>query len=240
MSLVWRHSGRPRPFSRLQRGLSLVELMVGIAVGLFVVAGAVMVVATQLGDNRRLLLDTQLQQDLRATLDIVTRELRRSGSVAEASALASLWQEGSATVVENNLAGIELNEAGNEIVFRYRRAGNEGPYGFKRDGGVIKSLLGAGWQDLTDGNVMAVTAFTVTPDAEDPPVPPVQIPCPRLCADGTSDCWPKLVVRSYTVDISAQSRSDPAVQRTMRSVVRVRNDLVQFDEALPPNQACPA
>ncbi len=58
---------------------------------------------------------------------------------------------------------IDLNEAGNEIVFSYRRAGNEGPYGFKLEGTVIKSLLGPGWQDLTDGNVMSVTDFKVTP-----------------------------------------------------------------------------
>lgn len=56
-----------------QRGLSLVELMVGITVGLFVVAAAATLVANQLSDNRRLLLETQVQQDLRATMDIITR-----------------------------------------------------------------------------------------------------------------------------------------------------------------------
>ncbi|MBK7276746.1 MAG: prepilin-type N-terminal cleavage/methylation domain-containing protein [Betaproteobacteria bacterium] len=240
MPLTRQHARQAVLGARSQRGLSLVELMVGIAVGLFVVAGAVMVVTTQLGDNRRLLLDAQLQQDLRATLDIVTREVRRAGGVADATALAGFWQEGSATVAENNLAPIALNEGGSEIVFRYRRAGDEGPYGFKLDGTTIRSLLGDGWQELTDGNIMSITEFKVTAVAEDPPAPPVQIPCPRLCADGTSDCWPTLAVRSYTVDIGAQSRIDPAVQRSVRSVVRVRNDVVQFDDSLPPNQACPA
>ena len=51
--------------------------MVGVAVGLFVVAAASMLVATQLSDNRRLTLETQVQQDLRAAADIITRELRR-------------------------------------------------------------------------------------------------------------------------------------------------------------------
>ena len=88
MPLTRQHARQAVLGARSQRGLSLVELMVGIAVGLFVVAGAVMVVTTQLGDNRRLLLDAQLQQDLRATLDIVTREVRRAGGVADATALA--------------------------------------------------------------------------------------------------------------------------------------------------------
>ncbi len=45
---------------RSQRGLSLVELMVGITDGLFVVAAAATLVANQLSDNRRLLLETQV------------------------------------------------------------------------------------------------------------------------------------------------------------------------------------
>ena len=53
--------------------------MVGVAIGLFVVAAASMLVVTQLSDNRRLTLETQVQQDLRATADIITRELRRAG-----------------------------------------------------------------------------------------------------------------------------------------------------------------
>lgn len=83
----------PAPRAR-QRGLSLVELMVGIAVGLFVVAGAIGVVTTQLGDNRRLLLETQVQQDLRATADIITRELRRAG--ADSNAMNQVWAPASA------------------------------------------------------------------------------------------------------------------------------------------------
>ena len=44
---------RCQNLSRRQSGLSIVELMVGLALGLFVVAGATVVATTQLGDNRR-------------------------------------------------------------------------------------------------------------------------------------------------------------------------------------------
>jgi type IV pilus assembly protein PilW len=66
---------RPRP----ARGLSIIELLIGIAIGLFVLAGATMVASNQLTDNRRLLLETQIQQDLRAAMDIIARDLRRGG-----------------------------------------------------------------------------------------------------------------------------------------------------------------
>ena len=59
--------------------------MVGIALGLFVVAASTALVANQLGDNRRLLLETQVQQDLRASMDIITRQMRRAGATTPAN-----------------------------------------------------------------------------------------------------------------------------------------------------------
>ncbi|MDQ2780283.1 MAG: prepilin-type N-terminal cleavage/methylation domain-containing protein, partial [Pseudomonadota bacterium] len=89
----------------LQRGLSLVELMVGITIGLFVVAAAATLVSVQLADNRRLLLETQMQQDLRATADIIGRELRRAGSTGGVmGATALVWRDGAPSVQNPNLA----------------------------------------------------------------------------------------------------------------------------------------
>lgn len=215
-------SCRPASPLRSQRGLSLVELMVGITVGLFVVAGAAFVVSAQLGDNRRLLLETQLHQDLRATVDIVTRELRRAG--ASLAPEAMVWQDGSVPQPDARQT-VTLAGGGGEVGFQFERApGITGPFGFKLEDGVVKSILGA-WQDLTDRAVMNVTAFSIVPDFE-----PVQtLPCPRACSGGANDtsCWPQLTVRSYVVDITAQSRADNAVQRQLTSRVRLGNDLLE-------------
>ena len=85
---------------RRQRGLSIVELMVGVAIGLFVVAAATMLVSTQLSDNRRLMLETQVQQDLRASADIITRELRRAGHWGKAR--DGVWFAGNVAAVRDN------------------------------------------------------------------------------------------------------------------------------------------
>jgi len=229
----------PAQWGKRQRGLSLVELMVGIALGLFVVAGAVMVVSTQLGDNRRLLLETQLQQDLRATADIITRELRRSGHTPVP---ANAVSEPGAPAEINPFTAVQLFAGDSEVRFNYWRGpAVAGPYGFRLNGsGVVQSLLGNAWQDLTDGNVMNVTAFTVTPVA--PAV--TQIPCPTGCTADPADpgytaCWPTVSMRAYIVDITAQARGDAAVQRSVRSQVRMRNDLVNFNVPGLPAQACP-
>lgn len=240
MHLTPRHRLRPAFATARQRGLSLVELMVGIAVGLFILTAAVLVVTTQLADNRVLLLEAQLQQDLRATADIITRELRRAGSGGSTSTPQDgIWRPGGTGVAANPYTTVTPADpvnAGSEVEFRYRRAsGNVGPFGYKLESGVLKSRIGGVWQELTDPQVMQVTGFTVTPIA---PLVYV-VPCPRNCADGSTNCWPRLQVRGYTVAITAQARTDAAITRSIRSEVRLRNDNVVLDGTLAP-QACPA
>lgn len=231
------HISRSRArFASAHRGLSLVELMVGIAVGLFVVAAAAMLVSIQLNDNRRLLLETQMQQDLRAAADIITRELRRAGHWPIAAQF--VWTPGSPPQL-NPYSDVDTGVA-SQVDFSYwRKPAEDGPFGFKQDGSVLKTRLGqGGWQELTDGNTLRITAFTVTP--RNPPAPPLRLPCPKLCPDGTENCWPTLTVRELVVDITGEAVVDPAVRRSLRSVVRLRNDLVQFNVAGAPTQACPA
>jgi len=221
---------------RPQRGLTLVELMVGITVGLFVVAAAVMLVTTQLNDNRRLLLETQVNQDLRAAAEIVTRELRRAGHRLDAA--ASVWTESGGFSPHNPFMLVDVSAAA--VHFSYHRdTGAAGPLGFRREGGVLRTRLGGLWQDLTDGNTLRITEFTVTPRFG----PDVRLPCPRLCADGSTDCWPTLTVRELVVDIAGHAVADASVARRVRSVVRLRNDWVRFNlggSPGAPGPVCPS
>lgn len=237
---------------RHERGLSLVELMVGITVGLFVVAAAATLVANQLSDNRRLLLETQVQQDLRATMDIVTRQLRRAGAGAPPNVEAGIAATPVAGGASNPFGSIAVvGSPATETTFSfYFDAAQQGPYGFKLEGGIVKTLMprvtaaGGVWQELTDPNTVVVTAFSITPRT----VTSTELPCPKLCAqnlavdplDERKYCWPKLIVRSYIVDIQARAKSDPAVRRALRNDVRVRNDLVQFNGPTSASPVCPA
>jgi type IV pilus assembly protein PilW len=224
---------RSRANRRAARGLSIVELMVGVAVGLFIVAAAIALVVNQLNDNRRLMLETQVQQDLRAAADIIGRELRRAGHWPNAARF--VWQPDTPFLANPYAA----SAAGVQVDFSYwRRPTEDGPFGFKWDGNVLKTRLGAGgWQDLTDGNALRITAFAITPRDG----PAIRLPCPKLCDDGTEACWPTLTVRDLIVDISGEAVSDPSVRRSLRTEVRLRNDRVDFHiPAGAPTQACPS
>ena len=226
------------------RGLSIVELMVGITVGLFIVAAATVMASGQLNENRRLLLESQLQQDLRATGDIIARELRRVGSVRAAENLIATPVSAAQVNALSATTPASGPHSPAEVTFRYERSAIEqGPYGFKLEGGVIRTQLvnsltglSAGWQDLTDGTVMEVTAFSVSINRE----PAQELPCPKLCASGDTTCWPVVYVREFVVDISARMRNSPEIQRSVRSRVRARNDQVEFRMPGSPPPACPS
>ncbi|MBK9136245.1 MAG: hypothetical protein IPM15_18370 [Betaproteobacteria bacterium] len=206
-------------------------MMVGIAVGLFIVAAATVMVSGQLGENRRLLLESQLQQDLRATSDIITRELRRAGA----------WRGSPEPGIANrhdgpaqaNFTDMTPSAAGrvSDITFRYHRTPTEqGPWGFKleRRDGRQPDAAGAsiGWQDLTDGNVMEVTTFS---DHDRPRTRADELACPKLCpTTNDTSCWPVLQVRNFVVNIEARARNDTSITRRIRSVVRARNDWIEF------------
>jgi len=231
---------------RRQRGLSIVELMVGVAIGLFVVAAASMLVSSQLSSNRRLLLDTQIQQDLRATVDIITRELRRSGTLSNSLANAKVWTAG-ATQVNGNQTASKMSvpgTCGSEVLYRYFRANNEEDHGFDIQSNVIRTKVAgaSGYQQLTDSTVLRVTRFCVEPVA----VTSTRLPCPSACPGGGDACWPEVVVRDYLVTVEGEATNDPSIRRSLGSTVRVRNDFVADNSDADPataysdNRLCPA
>lgn len=227
---------------RAQLGLSVVELMVGVAIGLIVVAGATLVMSTQLVENRRMLLELQLQQDLRATGDIIARELRRTGGIREDLVMATVWSPVSTQVTTNpRTDGLTLPSAA-EVRGEYHVDENPNYWavpGFElRSDGVIYTRVGTqasfAWQALTDARAMNVTAFRVTLASSTA----VKLPCVKPCADGTADCWPSYQVREFSYEIEAQARTDASVKRALSGRSRVRNDVVNFADSAA-NLICP-
>lgn len=228
-----------------QRGLSIVELMVGIAVGLLVVAAASMLTATQLSDNRRMMLEMQVQQDLRAAVDTMSRDLRRSGS--RTGAYNFVWTEerpGSLSGVAIEAATV-LSASPGDIQYRYERQGvlSNAVSGFQLTGDRLRftSPNLRGWSDLTDVKALTVTAFTVADAHEDEPTPPApsteqRIPCPKLCSPGNdTSCWPVIKVRRFSMSVTAKATSDAAVSRSLTTVVHPRNDqLVEAGASVCP------
>ena len=65
-----------------QHGFTLVELLVGVAVGSIVVAGVISVFASTAGHQKTLIEAARLEKELRSLMTLMTDDLRRAGYAA--------------------------------------------------------------------------------------------------------------------------------------------------------------
>ena len=211
-----------------QRGLTMIELLIGMAVGLFIVAASTGLLTGNLRENRLLLIESRLMQDLRSAADIITRDLRRAGYWAAAN--AGVRGDGIAPVLANPYVEVTPGGAAADTVsFRFSRDTTENntvdsneQFGFRLRNGAIELQLGAGnWQALTDPATLTVTEFRVTPTVEEIDLAGF---CPSPCPAGSSTCPPRQQVRSLALLIGGRATADAKLTRSVRSQVRLRND----------------
>lgn len=235
---------RPQALRRTrQRGVSIIELLVGIAVGMIVLTGAVKLMSDTLGSNRRLVLETRVNQDLRAAADLIVRDLRRAGYWENAVSGVFSTTE-SAAAAPNPYRAIDL--ASNVIKYSFDRDGNNtvdaGEWaGYRLNNGVLEFLVSRdatsdtdAWQPVTDPKVVRITALEIAPLAT-PRLVELYTYCACLtkltctAADfqgsGTHVASrPRLTIRQFDIGLAGEATHDPSVRREIRQSVRVRND----------------
>lgn len=239
-----------------QRGLGLVELMVGITIGLIVAAGASMVAVNQINEHRRLMLETQLQQDLRTAADLLQQDLRRAGfrgngenSVwSPPAAVGSLDEKPARLASASPYAQFTSTDTDDirSLSYSYARALGGGLYtngstpqdneyfGFKWDKGthVLYIQLGrtAGqpnWQPITDPDVVTITDFKIDVNTQSTDMGGFcDKPCNPAAAGAAAPVCPTLDVREVSFTITAQASKDANVRRTLSGAERVHADAV--------------
>ena len=214
---------------RRARGMSLVELLVGTAVGLIVVAAAGSVVAAHQASARRVQIEARLMQDLRGAAELVSRDLRRAGHWAAAASGVRRGDE--AGVVNPHTAIAAASGPAAVVALSFSTgAGDPGSiadgerFGFRLRNGAIEMQLGdRNWQALSDPGTVVVTSFSIVPRVDEADLASF---CAKPCSAGSTTCPPRQQVRSYEVSIAGRSSIDALATRELRSVVRVRNDVV--------------
>ena len=237
-----RHARRPLP-----RGFTLVELLVGLAISLMLMAGAFAMAGLQVGAHHRLLLELQVQQELRATAELVLRDLRRAASWDRPQ--DALWQADGPAPVRNPYADIEVGDAGKRVTYSFARDGSSSDgagvrevAGFRWSDGRIDQLVAGRYQPLTDPAVLRVRAFDLRVESQ---ARSLSDACARACTPGTSPptplpdggggssssdggsaaaCGPAIVARLVELVIDAEAVHDRRVSQQLTARSLVRND----------------
>ncbi len=222
----------------LTNGLSIVELMIGIAIGLFILAGASLVMTTQLSDNRRMLLETQMQQDLRAAAALISRDIRRAAYWGKSYTLVGIKSAASAALNPYQDMSPRNTDASSTLTYDRSLDDDGGVRG--RDDNLVSGservqfslndsthaiMMRLGSTDpqaLTDANVLKVTNFSFAVSST-----PLPVPCGATCPKGPGGNDLVQCVRTVTYVIEAEAKHDASVKRSIRDVIRLRNDILR-------------
>ncbi len=202
-----------------QAGISLVELMIGLGLGLFVVAVGLVATTGHLNESRQLLVEARLMQDVRAVSDLMARTLRRAGHWQNAQAALGTGEPNPNSDWQVTPGAIELTHD------RAAGASESGHLAFRLREGVIDMRIGSGhWQALTDAGTSQITALELTPQVRSLMMYGF---CVRPCPVGTeATCPPRVESRHVLMRIDARATHQPAVQRQLQTTVQLRNDRV--------------
>ena len=238
-----------QPLPRLAHGLGLIEIMVSIAIGLFLVASGAMLVLHQLAEQRRLLLESRLNQDLRAVADLITRDLKRSGYWGAAQ--DGVWRGDGTAPAANPYVGVfpatggaallgyaysrdatEDHTVASQERFGLRLNANTQALELRLGGAAITPASSDQWQALTDPSLTRITRWAVQTQTRS--VDLLAHCANPVCAAGASaaSCPPRLLQRTVSIELDAADSRDASVRFSLRSRVNLRNDELQG--------ACPA
>lgn len=234
-----------RTSARRQVGFSLIELMVGMAVGLIIVGGAISVYVNAVRSGGDTLRSAKLNIELRGAMNMMIADIRRAGYAYNVANLSS----NPFTQTSTNLA---LPSA-DCLLFSYDRNGdgaiNANEYlGFKKAGTEVSmrfsggstaagcSAAGDSWESITDNSSILVDSLTFTISNQCENAQTGLKAATEACAAGSnvydvaaaatgkSDL---IEIRDVTISITGHHRNDALTTMTLSQSVRVRNDRIQ-------------
>lgn len=198
-----------------QQGLSLIELMITMALGLLMMAALTSVFANTIGVNSRSLQLSQLQEESTAVLELMVSDLRRAGFRANAHLLvvapATANTEFNDSLVISNHPDEALLSC---VLFRYDANQNgsfDGTaelFGYRLRSGQIQrrqdaaDCASSGWQALTSADMVAVEALSFT------------------LTERTTGA---LLEQIVTVALTTANPADETLQRELATEVVIRN-----------------
>lgn len=213
-----------------QAGFGLVEMLVSLALSLLAVTVMVILMANTLGTGSETIQMSRLSQELRASLQLMSRDLRRAnyhGGFLNCFANANCRSDLNITAYVNT---IQINTAGNCFWYWLDRdsdadLSNDAVGGFRYSTingvGVIQMRVsgntaancddGADWELITDPGIVDITNFSISNSDS--------------YTESLSAAGDMQMVEKIRLNINGRMAANPSVQREIEDLVLVRNDI---------------
>ena len=238
-----RNSANRSGFSsrKRQAGVSLVELMIGLALSVIVTSSMVILMGNSMGTATRIIQSSQLSDELRNAMSMMTRDLRRANYSANSIFCYGNASCGDSGAIAEQLGDVDVD--GDCFWFALDRDSNgnaaDDPVGgFRRvevgadDIGVIEMWTGDsapncnaaqganGWIQLTDPSVVNVEFLTI----DDTDSFTVDVEQDEVVLFTNRQRLVSLTMQGNLV--LEQNAGIDMVSRTVRDIVMVRNDYI--------------
>ena len=151
-----------------QTGLTLIEIMISLSLGIIVIGGALSIYISTIRGSTDTINSTSLNHDLDIVMQLITNDVRRSGAwggaVTSANSMLNPFSQTTTNIQIRNLANPStVVNTGDCILYSYDGDGDGSVdsneyYGFRKSGGDIQvRLSGSTNLNCTDGTWRALT-----------------------------------------------------------------------------------
>lgn len=196
------------------RGISLIETLIAMALGLLVLAGVLQLTNQLVAGNTAMLNVVRLEQETRTALDVIVQDLRRAGQFPEAArdlgdAQRFLQDQPLPPMIDAE--PLQTGKSGSAIAYAYREADGklvQARFSHEAKAGTIQMHTGTASapETITDPAFMLVTSLAFVPGVAVSKAGSLQ-----------SD------VAVIEVRINTRLKSDSSVTRELRDRVVLRN-----------------
>lgn len=189
------------------KGLTLIEMMIALVIGLLVVGTVITIFITNVRSFRDNVAMSKLNQELRGVMTFISDEVKRTGYSSDPDESAFMDD----LAVSAGCIRYSYDEDADGVRDTNERFGfqlNANAIEWANNNTAADCSAATTWEDITDTAIANITAFTLTP------TPLVAIP-----AGGVE-------IYQMTVTITGQTTlsNNDIASRTITEVIRVRND----------------
>jgi prepilin-type N-terminal cleavage/methylation domain-containing protein len=225
--------------TKSQAGLTLIEMMIALLIGLIITAGVLTIFVSNIKSSTENTKMIRMNQQLRSTMSFITDELKRAGYSGDSTNTTFTKQLNFYSDSDQACLRYAYDVNGNGVMDTKPKTDPDTGsvsevdseiYAFQFKDGAIRwgenitseNCDGGVWQDITDSNIVQITSFTVENkinDATSPPDKPINM---------VSTAASTIKVPQFAVILSGKVSIPPNdASRTIKAFIRVRNDCAE-------------
>lgn len=207
-------------------GVTFIELMVALVISSILFIALIALFASYLAHYNKVLKENIFNQQMQATMDFISNEVRRAGYWGNAESDIGSAQNNNpfmssggtdVSIPVSSCILFSYDQNNDQTLPNISSGYDDERYGFRLNNQAVQArppgapfncgASGAAWENVTDPNIVNITNLNFS-----------------LTQTTVSSGAKALVMRSVNITLTGQMVSDPTITKTLTQHIRIRND----------------